>query len=77
MCQKKQKTYVKALNMIRNKNESKAMAEHISCDCKCKFNSTTCNGIIKSVKVNVKIIGSAEKIIAGILGHVFVRIVSS
>ena len=70
------KTYVKALNMIRNKNESKAMAEHISYDCKCKFNSTTCNGIIKSDKANVKIIGSAEKIIVGILGHVFERIVS-
>ena len=29
--------------MITNKNEAKAMAEHISCNCKCKFNSTTCN----------------------------------
>ena len=35
--------YVKAFNMITNKNEAKAMTEHISCDCKCKFNSTTCN----------------------------------
>ena len=34
---------VKAFNMIKNKNEAKAMTEHISCDCKCKFNSTTCN----------------------------------
>ena len=34
---------VKAFNMITNKNEAKAMTEHISCDCKCKFNSTTCN----------------------------------
>ena len=34
---------VKAFNMITNKDEAKAMAEHISCDCKCKFNSTTCN----------------------------------
>ena len=33
----------KAFNMIKNKNEAKAMTEHISCDCKCKFNSTTCN----------------------------------
>ena len=32
---------VKAFNMITNKNE--AMTEHISCDCKCKFNSTVCN----------------------------------
>ena len=29
--------------MIANKDEAKAMTEHISCDCKCKFNSTTCN----------------------------------
>ena len=34
---------IRAFNMIRNKNEAKAMTEHISCDCKCKFNSTTCN----------------------------------
>ena len=30
---------VKAFNMITNKNEAKAMTKHISCDCKCKFNS--------------------------------------
>ena len=35
--------YVKALNMITNKNEAKAITEHISCDCKCKSNSATCN----------------------------------
>ena len=29
--------------MIKNKDETKAMIEHISCDCKCKFNSKTCN----------------------------------
>ena len=34
---------VKAFYMITNKNRAKAMTEHISCDCKCKFNSTTCN----------------------------------
>ena len=34
---------VKAFNMITNKDEAKAMTEHISCDCKCKFNSTTCS----------------------------------
>ena len=35
--------YVNVFNMITNKNEAKAMIEHISCDCKCKLNSTTCN----------------------------------
>ena len=34
---------VKAFDMIRNQDEDKAMPEHISCDCKCKFNSATCN----------------------------------
>ena len=34
---------VKAFDMIRNQDEAKAMPEHISCHCKCKFNSTTCN----------------------------------
>ena len=28
--------------MIINKNEAKTMIKRISCDCKCKFNSTTC-----------------------------------
>ena len=26
--------------MIRNKDEPKAITEHILCDCKCKFGST-------------------------------------
>ena len=34
---------LKAFNMITNKDEAKAMAEHISFDCKCKFSSTICN----------------------------------
>ena len=29
--------------MITNKNEAKPMTKHISCDFKCKFNSTGCN----------------------------------
>ena len=34
---------VKAFNMIRNKNEAKAMTKRISCDWKCHFSSTTWN----------------------------------
>ena len=34
---------VNAFSIITNKNEVKAMAVYISCDCKCKLNSTTCN----------------------------------
>ena len=31
---------IKTFNVISNKAEDKATTEHISCDCKCKFNST-------------------------------------
>ena len=34
---------VKVFNIITNKNKAKTMAKYISCDFKCKFNSTTCN----------------------------------
>ena len=34
---------LKELNMITNNDEAKAITEHISSDCKCKFNSTKCN----------------------------------
>ena len=43
MCFKKKGINVKESNTIKNKNEAKRMVKHISCDCKCKFNSTTCN----------------------------------
>ena len=29
--------------MITKKYEAKTLIKHISCDCKCKFNGTTCN----------------------------------
>ena len=29
--------------MVTNKNEAKTTVKQISCDCKCKFNSTTRN----------------------------------
>ena len=29
--------------MVTNKNEAKTVAKHISCDCKYKFDGTTCN----------------------------------
>ena len=69
---------VKAFNMITNKDEAKAMTEHISCICKCKFNSTTYskNGIIKYHNVNVKNIVSTKTIMVRILAHVFVKTVS-
>ena len=42
MCSKRKKgIYVEAFNLITNKDEDKAMTEHISCDCKCKPNNST------------------------------------
>ena len=38
---------VKVFNMITNKNEAKTMTKHISYDCKCKSNSSTCNSYKK------------------------------
>ena len=67
---------VKEFNTITNKNEAKAMIEHISCDCKCKFNQHVIqikNGIIKHVNVNAKIIAHTKNIIVGILALVFAR----
>ena len=44
MFQKKPKDInVKAFHNITNKDEAKAMTEHISCGSKCKFNSTRCD----------------------------------
>ena len=64
--------------MITKANDSKAMAEHISCHLKCKFNSTICdlNQKWNNKTCNVKTIVLAKKIIVGILAHVFVRILS-
>ena len=63
--------------MITNKNKIKAVAEHISCDCKCKSNSTICNSneTIKHVNVNINNIVLAKNIIVKILAHEFARIV--
>ena len=82
MCSKRNKRInVRPFDMITNKNESKATIEYISCDCKCKFNSTTCNSNEKWDDKTcqcecVKIIVHAKKITVGILAHVFDRIVS-
>ena len=67
--------------MITNKNEAKAITEHISCDCKCKFDRTICNSNQKLNNATCRCerrnyLVSAKKIIVGILAHVFVRTVS-
>ena len=82
ICAPKKTKYidVKAFNIITNKDETKAMTEHILRDCKCKFNVQHViqnkDEIIKHVNENVKIIVSAKMIIVEIQEHVFVRTVS-
>ena len=60
----------KAFNMITNKDKAKAITEHISCDCQCKFNSTICNSFEWNNKTcqSVKIIVSVRKTL-GIMRH--------
>ena len=57
---------VKAFNMISNKNEAKAMREHISRDCKYEFNNTVCNSNQnwnnKTCHGNVKITVRAKRL---------------
>ena len=52
--------------MMTKKNEAKAMTEHISCDCRCKFNSETCNSNQKlnnkTCQLNIKIIISVTRL---------------
>ena len=65
--------------MITKKNETKAMTKYISCDCKCKFNSTKCNlkqkWNNKTCQCESKNYCKCKKMQVGILAHVFVRIV--
>ena len=43
MCSQKKDIIVKVFNILTNENGAKIMAKHISCNCKCKFNSTKWN----------------------------------
>ena len=45
VCVPKEKRYInaKTFTMIKNRDRAKKMAEHISCDYKCKFNCAACN----------------------------------
>ena len=67
--------------MITNKNEAKAMTNKfyviVNANSIVLHVSQIQNWITKHVNLNVKIIVHIRKIIAGLLGHVFVRIVTS
>ena len=64
-------------NIITGTNESKTLATHISCECKCKFDGRKCNsdhgGIMINVNVNVKNTMYVKRIMLGILLHVIVK----
>ena len=65
--------------MITRINETKTL-KHISCDCKCKFDSRKCNSNQKwnSDKCRCECIKTScmqKKIIFGILEHVFCEII--
>ena len=73
----------KKFNMITRTNDAKTLVKHISYNCKCKLKTTTCNsnqkwnndGIIANANVRVKNVVRAQNIIAGILVHVFLRVI--
>ena len=77
MCSKKN-IYVKAFNIITNKNEAKSMTEHISSYSKCKFISATYNlkqkRNNKTCQCECKNYRNCKKITLEILAHVSVRI---
>ena len=61
---------VKVFNMITRVNETKTLVKPLLCDCKCKFNKTTCNSNQKwsneKCQWELKSIVYAKKIIVGI-----------
>ena len=63
------------LNMITGINESKTLAKHISCKCKCRFDGRKCNSDQWWNKndVSVKNVMYVKKIMIGILLHVVVK----
>ena len=65
---------VKAFNVIKNKNEVKAMFQMlVNVNSIAEYVIQIKNGVIKQVNVEVKVIVSAEKVMVGILAHVFER----
>ena len=66
---------VKVFNMVTRINEVTTLVKHILCDY-----STTCNsiksGIMINANVRVKTLLGAQKIIFGILAHVFVKMIN-
>ena len=58
--------------MITGINESKTLTNHISCECKCKFDRRSCNSD-QWWNNNVKNVMYVQNIMFGILLHVIVK----
>ena len=72
---------VQGFNMITSKHEAKTIKKNIfhviiNANSIVKHVTQTKNGIMKHVNVSAKNIVHAKKIIAGILAHVLLRIIS-
>ena len=65
---------VKVFNIITRISEGKTLVTHISCDCKCTFNSTTCNSNQKcnNDECQCECKKYYKIIVVGILAHEFV-----
>ena len=65
-------------NMITGINESKTLTQHLSCECKCKFDETKCNSRQwwnkDKCRCECKNIMYVKKIMFGILLHVIGKI---
>ena len=66
---------VQVFNIITRINEAKTLMKQISCNYKCKFNSTTCDSNWKWNNDKCQCECTWKNIIVQILAHIFVRIV--
>ena len=57
----KQDLNLSVFDMITGINESKTLAKHVSCDCKCKFDGRRCNSVQYAITINDDV--SVKKVI--------------
>ena len=78
MCPKKTEDLnLSMFNLITERNDSKTLTKHKSCECRCKFDGENViqinGGIMVNVSVSVKSVMYVKKIIFGILLHEVVK----
>ena len=71
---------LRVFDMVTGINESKTLAEHISCKCKCKYDGKNVvqmkSGITINVGVSAKKIMCVKSIISGIVLHALVKTIN-